>query len=416
MIPFCFITLLIFGNLSFDDGLISDIENQLMIKGFEDIRVLTDSKGIIIEYENRIYRYPIRAIKEIMEIISSRMRDETSVTLIPHNRGLPLYSITFSIVEYKRLLDTKPELNRGINSLWKAFKALTKKPSANCDEFQKTDTSFDTGREDNSGSFFHRKFNILLIPQFKAVYGAAVEPVKSQFNLVPEINASFWKGMLLTSQLVIPIQNELEPEDDNLRSGLLTLNQVNSWFFNVFTSVTAGYFTQRRYGLDLEIRKYMYNGRWSIGINSGYTGYAAYIDGIWYYSDVGLFTWLMDIEYWISRIDMKLRYAYGKFLYGDKGWRLDISRRSDEYQLGFFVYKTVGEENVGFTFGLPVPPAKNLHFGSLTLGLAKEFNQEYRYRSYREDGVQYNTGHCVDKFLNGLTPERIIKQLKEMEN
>ena len=67
--------------------------------------------------------------------------------------------------------------------------------------------------------------------------------------------------------------------------------------------------------------------------------------------------------------------------------------------LGFYALKTEGGENVGFNVRVPIFPAKYLSVGSLRIGPARDFRQEYRYSAFSSEGVRYDTGNAVDEFM-----------------
>ena len=240
--------------------------------------------------------------------------------------------------------------------------------------------------------------DVLFHPQFKAQFGNFDDPigVESQVNLAPEVRAALWKGMTVSGQLIIPLQNELEEEGNHWRPGLLTVSQFLRLPRDTFASATLGYFTRHRYGGDLEVRKYFANRRCAIGANLGYTGYALYREGIWYYSGVDLLTTFLNAGYWFPRFDLTLTATYGKFLYGDKGWRFDILRRFGEVDIGFFALTTETGSNGGFNFSIPFP-RKSLSVGPVRIGPAKEFPWEYRYKGLPNNGIRYKTGSSVDE-------------------
>jgi hypothetical protein len=174
-----------------------------------------------------------------------------------------------------------------------------------------------------------------------------------------------------------------------------------------------GYFTQQRYGFDLEIKKYLINGKASLGANAGYTGHASYLKGAWYYSSIDVLTTLVDAEYRVSQFDLMMRATYGKFLYQDRGGRLDIFRQFGELDIGFFVSKTQIGTNGGFNFAIPIFPPKYMPTGSLRIRPAPYFPWEYRYWGIWEGGAsgyRYKTGNRLDDFMKRINPDYVKNQ------
>ena len=398
-----FLTLLVSGFASPEDSLVDDVKYQLIKDGFENVALALDDDRLMVTYENRVYRDEKRAVREIVTAVSPLVKEEMSVVLIPQSRGVPLFAITESVGKREHGEKEAGEMD----SVWELVGAILNRASSS-QRRSGDEVSFDVGsawrelQNPRGAGFWSHRFGIIIHPQFKTEFGKPSDSVRTRISLVPEANASLWKGMLLSAQLVIPVQNDFEDEDKHWRPGLLTLNQTLRLPHNTFVSATAGYFTRRRYGTDLEVRKYLANGRWSIGANVGYTGYAAYIKGVWFYSRVGRLTGLFDVEYWFPRLDFSMRVTFGKFLYEDKGFRFDVARRLGEGSLGFYADKTEGGENVGFNVRIPIFPAKYLSVASVRIGPARDFRQEYRYSAFSSEGVRYDTGNSVDEFMGRL--------------
>ena len=395
-----YLTLITLTTLGFnlDESTLADsLERNLIKKGFENVSVIFEDRNLIITYENRMYRHEMRAIREIMTILSPSVRKGIKITFIPQNRKISLVAITIPSDEYLSCLNRKVpdgkfasaiDVSLNVNSIWEKIKSTRKRDS-------------------------HYKLDIIVHPQFKAQFGYYDNPVQSQINLVPEVNTSLWKGMSLSAQLIIPIQNELGGAGDYLRPGLLTMNQTFRLPHYTFVSATMGYFTRNRYGTDLKMKKYFANGRWSIGANVGYTGYASYLKSTWYYSDIDSLTAFFNAEYRFPQLDLSLSATYGKFLYQDKGWRLDILRQFGEVDIGFFILRTETGYNGGFNFSIPIFPPKYLSIGRIRIRPAKEFPWEYRYKGLPKGGIQYKTGNSIDEFMKKLNPDYVKNQMAE---
>jgi hypothetical protein len=384
---------------AFDENRLADsLKSQLIQKGFENVAVVLADRQIIVTYENRIYRHEVRGIQEVLRLVLPLAKETMAIILIPQNRKIPLGAITVPVNGRQTLSNghssnddfaSAMHVAFDVDSIWRKIKAI---PQA------------------NSSSW---KFEIVVHPQFKAQFGNYDDPVKSQANLAPEISAFFLKGMSLSAQLIIPLQNELEQEGNDWRPGLLTLNQTFRLPRNYFLSATMGYFTQQRYGFDLEIKKYFINGKASLGANVGYTGYASYLKGAWYYSTIDVLTTLIDAEYRVAPFDLIMRATYGKFLYQDRGGRLDILRQFGEVDIGFFVSKTQIGTNGGFNFAIPIFPPKYLPTGSLRIRPAPYFPWEYRYWGIWESGAsgyRYKTGNRLGDFMKRIIPDYVKNQ------
>ncbi len=396
--------LMLISNLSFalnESDLVETLTYNLAENGFENVAVISEDGRVIVGYENRIYRYEIRAIKEVMAILSPIVEGNANIILIPENRRIPMVAIIIPANQYRSFLSgnisseklaSTIDVSLEVDSLWQKIKAV---PKANTSAY---------------------KFDMVVHPQFKAQLGNYDDPVKTQINLAPEINTALWQGMSLSAQLIIPLQNELSEEGDRWRPGLVTINQSFRLPYHTLVSTTLGCFTQHRYGVDLEIRRYFANGRWSVGANIGYTGYASYRKRGWYYSDVDLLTAFFNVEYRFAHLGLNLRATYGRFLYQDQGWRFDILRQFGEVDIGFFVLKTQTGRNVGFNLSIPILPPKYLPTGLVRIRPAEAFLWEYRAKGLPNDGIRYKTGNSIDLFMKRLNPDYIKNQIAEFED
>jgi hypothetical protein len=385
--------------VSNENQLAAALKSKLVEHGFENVAVTIKDRQVLVTYENRLYRHEVRAVKEILKIVVPLAQEISCMTLIPQYRKIPLMAITVSLDPHLALFNgqTAPpasffsvETSLDVDGIWQEIESMPKL---------------------NSSSW---KFDLVVHPQFNAQFGNFDDPVKSQINLAPELTASFWEGMLLSAQLIIPLQNDLGEEGDGWRPGLLTFNQVLRLPQNTFVAATLGYFTQQRYGTDLEVKKYFANGRISLGANVGCTGYAFYAKGAWKYSRFDCLTALFSADYRVAPFDMTVRTMYGKFLYRDKGWRWDILRQFREVDIGFFGIRTPIGTNLGLNFSIPIFPPKHLPAGTLRLRTANYFSWEYRYRGILDSGAsgyRYKTGNSLDDFMKRFHPDYVKNQL-----
>jgi hypothetical protein len=77
-----------------------DIRHELMEDGFENVSMVLEDGRLIVTYENRVYRYEMRALREVMAALLPLLKEGVSLTLIPQSRGVPLFAITVPGCEY----------------------------------------------------------------------------------------------------------------------------------------------------------------------------------------------------------------------------------------------------------------------------------------------------------------------------
>ena len=71
----------------------------------------------------------------------------------------------------------------------------------------------------------------------------------------------------------------------------------------------------------------------------------------------------------------------GRFVYGDYGARLDVSRHFSDYTIGLYGVLTGGENNIGFHFAIPLGPKKQMRKGSVRFKLPEYCDWEYSVKS-----------------------------------
>lgn len=377
----------------------AQIQNALIRHGFENVAVCEDGSRVIIAYENRVYRFEARAILEVLKLAVQSAPSQANYVLIPQNRAVPLVAVLIDSSACRRIMRNRTGRQESLRGL---MVQLDIQPY-----WRKL---LDRNRLHLSSM----KLDIFIHPQVKAQFGSPNDAVESQFNFAPSASMTMWKGMSISAQWIFPVQNEMDYEGDHARPGLLTLNQTLRLPSDVFVSGTAGYFTEHRYGGDLEVKIFRKNGRWAAGMKVGYTGFAAYLKNVWYYSGLSDWNAAADVETRLPSLDLVLRMSCGKFLYGDNGFRLDAFRQFGETGIGFFAVYTDGGRNGGFRLSLPVFPAKRMSPRRIRISPALTFPWSYRYRGLPVYGMEYETENRIDSFMKNLNPDYIRRQLLEL--
>jgi hypothetical protein len=375
---------------------VDSVSEALMRQGFENVAIYEDTSQIVVTYENRIYRYEVRALREVMKIAASNFSGRNVAIVIQH-QGIPITAVIGKLLQSSGenrdiLVNYKWNTTFDVEPYWKKVRNIHKSRAS------------------------YRKLDVVLYPQIKAQFGNYNNPIESQVNIAPALHTTLWKGMSLMLQWIVPLQNELGYEGNHGRPGLLTLSQWIRMPFNTFFSTTTGYFTEHRYGFDFECIKFWDDGRWMVLGNAGYTGYASYLDKTWYYSDLDRWTWFLGGAYRFENLDFTIHTTYGQFLYADKGWRIDFSRQFGEMEIGFFAMKTEGGGNGGFNFSLPIFPMKRLKPYRVRVSPEAHFPWEYRYRGLRVYGREYKTCEQLDFVCETWNPLFINNQINKNLN
>jgi len=402
---FIFVVIFIISGAGYCSEL-SETRDTLLLKlteaGFENLIIKTDRKKVYIAYENRVFRFEYDALKEVIKIVSEIIGDEDKLILIPENRKIPI-----------GLFETNGADCKGYISGKISGKEFARRIKVKSDT-DAINSEIESEDLNNSSSF---KTDIVFKPDINFAFGPYTEPIMSQVNLVSTLKSSLWKGMNLSYDLILPLQNDFGSRQDSVRPGAVVLNQTLRLPGSYFVSVSGGIFSQERYGVDIEAKKYFLNGDLSAGLDLGCTSYLSFSGmGKFFYSKSFLITGSLNCAYRVESLDLTLGLTAGKFLIGDKSLRADISREFGETVIGFFALRSSeGLNNGGISVSIPLFPSRYWKPGAVRVKTAEDFDRSYLIRSntYDEIGLKYNTQNRLDDFIKKFNPSFIIKMFEQ---
>ena len=371
----------------------NDIAGKLISEGFENVRVIADESRLLVSYENRIFRFDVDAVKNVIGLTAPLLNDNQKIMLVPLNRKIPIIVLEMNVPDCKNYLSgsiTGEEFSERMKIVF------------NTDAINKELAKHEI---ENSSSY---KLDVVVKPSLNMQFGPFTQPVLYQVNIIPDFKTSLWEGMSLNYEMIVPIKNEFGSRQDSVRPGIVALNQTLRLPDDIFVSTSAGVFTQERYGWDVEARKYFANGNMSLGFNYGLTSYISY-SGLrkFFYSKAFTWTGNISFEYRLPDYDLTLGVSGGRYLYGDNTVRFDINREFGEVEIGFFALKSdKGVTNGGIKFSIPLLPSRNMKPGLARISIADQFERSYLVRSNIDDliGLRYNTGNRLENFTKKLNP------------
>ena len=441
----------------------NSLENLLARTGFENVAVAEFNNDLIIAYENRIYRFEMDAMTAVMEIAESKIlsshkemksleesiknlkdklekeesrikgREEDStrtiddnnidgklqyleykvyenIILLPLNRETPIVAVT---IPFKKWI----EFSNGQIS-GEIFAEII-------------DISFNTdeiwwiveGQQKSNNR--NLKLDLVVYPIVKSELDEYNDPYKIQFSLAPSLETSLGRGSLIRLQYLIPViyrDFSVGLPEDKFRPGLMNLNHTVRLPQSFFMSASFGFFTDMRYGIDLELRKYLLNGLMSLGINSGLTGESRFYGGSYDFTVFDALTYFIDAEFRIPAYNLSLTARYGKYINEDTGFRFDAERQFGEFDIGLFVEKSSSDEiggsltTGGFYFAVPLWPSDYSEPGSIRVRPSEQFSWEYNATHFIYFHQKtYLTGNEIDHFLKRLQPDNIKSYFKKLE-
>lgn len=380
------------------DGRPGEIARILAAGGYENIRAAQRHDTLYVGVENRVWRWEPRAVADMFKRVMPAVDSATVISLTLLRTGIPVTTVTVSRKTYDALLSGKIPVTAFADSIAARLACGAYKPVLG--HLRPANPSFN-------------KFDVVVIPQLKLQFGDFVHPLEVQFNVAPAVAISFLKGMTLTAQVIFPVYNNLvgDPQGNTIRPGLVVLGQTFRLPGQLFTTVSAGYFTRDRYGIHGDARKYFFNGKMSVGASLGYTGQVQLLEGSFTYTPIRLFTWFCDASWRFTRYDLTIHGGYGGFIGKDRGWRVDIGRQFGEVSIGFFAMQTGGVVNGGFNFIIPLPPRKAGTKNHVRVRPAPYVSWEYRAKGLPSAGKSFSTGGSTGEMLFNMNPDYLRSAL-----
>jgi hypothetical protein len=244
------------------------------------------------------------------------------------------------------------------------------------------------------------RLHLILYPQIKIHNVYFDKTYELQINIAPELQYSLWKGFCIHAQMIIPVLNQHEENENFIRPGIISAYQRFSLGPGSFGMISAGKFTNNRHGLDLRLLQYFAKGRISFGANIGLTGFNEYRDERFIYSSINTFTWKLHAGYFNQHFNSLVNLNFGRCLYGDYGIRVNAIRFFNETAVGFWAMFAGNKLNGGFNFSIPIPPRKYKPNRKFLIRPPSYFFWEYRGRIWPLEGQSYHVQNDFYYFGN----------------
>ncbi len=371
--------------------------------GFQNLSAKVSDQRLWINFENRVYRFLPKALEQVSAILNEvPLEGIEEVVLVIRKRGIPINTIRWVVDNLEK------SGSSGLSQQSAVVQEVSRAVNQLDPEVRKSALA-------NSGQY---RVEIEIEPEVKLGLGGFPDPVVHQINLLPAANIYLWKGSRLRLQGVVPISDEFNFADEQMvRPGLLTFNQVFRLPFNAFSSLTVGYFTEYNYGFNGTLGKFFLNGDLLIRAKAGFTGYASYPRRIgydrplkgWQFSDIDYWDYSGAVSYRYNPFDLIIDIEFGRFLIYKDAVRIGVTRQFNEMDLGFYAVKMREGSNYGFRISVPLFPAK--YFKPRRFQIKPSSYFQYTYQATQNYLPNYRTGEHFDDFFHHLAPGFINNQL-----
>ena len=250
-------------------------------------------------------------------------------------------------------------------------------------DYRDIETATHQTKTTNSSS---AKFDFTAYPMFNWINHRLNKPFEYVLSIAPTIETSLWKGNRITLQAIIPISYQVESINSAtyFRVGIADIAQNFTSRNGRWQATLAGGFLYfDRIGVDLRLA-YHATPNLTLGAEASYTGDAIVNDGHYDIKAPDRFSFFGKAEYYEPCTRLQAQLMGGRFVFGDYGARLDISRHFSDYTIGIFGVLTGGEHNGGFHFAIPLGPKRQMRKGAVRFKLPDYFDWEYNMVSYYE--------------------------------
>ena len=354
---------------------------ELANHGFENVRWTENDEERIYTIENNMYKAQGVGIAKAIDIIQKLgLPENKKCKVIVTHLDVPELSLTYEptgatdTIAERRNWSTSYELGDS----WKTVKREKKK---------------------NSSRF---KVDILVYPQLSYKNLIITQIYQALFTLNPAIEVSFWPGMKLTAQVIIPVYNDgYSSLEDKIHPGFITLSQQFRLPFNIKGKATIGGFNADRYGADLMLfRPFKFDERFSLEGRIGITSIGYWNGFHFHYAtnrDAWKVTWTLGANFYWPRYNTEFSLKAEEYFLGEKGVKFEMIRNFRYASVGFYAVKAKeASSNGGFRFQILLPPYKQKRHKyiprvstSYNMGIVYNAgNERYYYKQYRSESSE----------------------------
>lgn len=402
---FLFLTTSVTGQQSTADfnSSISTFQNYLAAAGLENIEIqLAPKQTIWIAYENRRFRNEVTALGIVLNYAAQCFSSARQLVIVLKYRNVPLKYISVDRARFNQFIHSQITPVELVAQLKISFQPPQEKSLPG---YQSS--------EINPSLF---KFDVALSPGWKAQFARPGDPAQLQFNFLGDFSFVPTPGMQVNGQLVVPFYNEFQRREGQSRLGQVHINQFFKLSHRTFLSLGAGIFEYECYGISSRIRRFLWHDRLSFSARLDYLQTQNLDKWLPINSpSENNLSYLVQADYRFEPVDFRARITWGRYLLGDKGWRIDVLRKFKELELGFMgVWSKTLEFLTGMTVRIPFPISKQAHPGRVRLCSPKAVSWSYRYVPCF-DGFILNTGEGFEDIADQLTPSFIRANIKQFQ-
>lgn len=333
------------------------LKKALVSQGFENVRVgLKGGSTVYVEYENNVFNVnKIDGLGVVLGLAATHApTNATRFLVVAREMDLPMISVAGSIKEYRAFLSDPAAQMDGAPA---ADELLTVKQVAGVRALRK-DVRFSGSRANASWL----KPRLTLHPSLINYVGSDYGMFEYYLSLAPEAQVNLWPGAAVNATWNVPLfgsekfdsdwwLKRQKPESEMTSLMFMQGLRIAPWLTTLvgagtfWTNYTA-YFAQA----------YVTPGRGAHRLGLQYV----YMDHKKKGRD-SLESYLGTYRFYLDRLDLALEGTAGQFIYGDRGWRVDLKKWFGDTFIGLFYKQSTMEARAGgFYISVPLSTRKDM--------------------------------------------------------
>ncbi len=326
-------------------------------EGFEDIRTITVADTLYVTIEDRAHRGTFRGAAAAIKTISDNHPELSQYEVVLTDYKMPQLIVHAS----KRGGIWAVSVDRQMENALQLLKGVTPQAAS-------------TG-----------KIDVTVVPMMTLVNNKLDHLFDYTIRIAPAIATTLWKGARFTVQPIFPILYYTEENDTKrfIQIGQANLSQQILSTRRWQLSSAAGFFYEGRFGIQAKVGFHACRNL-DFYLDGGFTGEANYTkkNGFGVVRNSSQLNYMLRADYYEPYSKLQIELQGGRFLYGDYGGRLDITRHFGEYAIGVYGILTGGEHNAGFHFAIPLGGKRQKRNAFVRVRLPEYYSMEYGMQSY----------------------------------
>ena len=253
---------------------------------------------------------------------------------------------------------------------------------------------------------------------FDASFGNYFDSLVYKTGITPDMRIQVLPGVVMYGQLDLYVHNEYDP-DMWYKPGDIGVSIIRALNEKTVTVANIGVFRDNVYGMDCFFKTHIREDSIAFSIHGGLFGNAIFEDNTFYYGSMKHNYLVAEAEVPVPEYDCYVTLSYGKYLYGDDGLGVGVSRIFKDINIGFQGVVSDGDL-IGFIdVSIPLYPPQRKSVSYYGVGMVRNFDFTYRYDS---DGMPDrpknpkafvpHTGITYDKIIGNARPQHFKYMLE----